>query len=61
MRSAREFLDAKRPDRPGCLVLDIRLPGTSGLDFQSQLAEFDIDLPVVLMTGHGDIPCRCAA
>ena len=54
--SAREFLDAKRPDRPGCLVLDIRLPGTSGLDFQSQLAELGIDLPVVLMTGHGDIP-----
>jgi FixJ family two-component response regulator len=54
--SAREFLDAKRPDRPGCLVLDIRLPGTSGLDFQSQLAELGIGLPVVLMTGHGDIP-----
>ena len=54
--SAREFLDAKRPDRPGCLVLDIRLPGTSGLDFQSQLADLGIALPVVLMTGHGDIP-----
>ena len=54
--SAREFLDAKRPDRPGCLVLDIRLPGTSGLDFQSQLGELGIGLPVVLMTGHGDIP-----
>ena len=54
--SAREFLDAKRPDRPGCLVLDIRLPGTSGLDFQGQLAELGIALPVVLMTGHGDIP-----
>lgn len=54
--SAREFLDAKRPDAPGCLVLDIRLPGVSGLDFQSQLAELGIGLPVVLMTGHGDIP-----
>ena len=54
--SARDFLDAKKPDAPGCLVLDIRLPGVSGLDFQAQLAELGIGLPVVLMTGHGDIP-----
>ena len=54
--STREFLDSKRPDVPGCLVLDIRLPGVSGLDFQAQLAEWGISLPVVLMTGHGDIP-----
>jgi len=54
--SARAFLDAEHPDRPGCLVLDIRLPGVSGLDFQSQLTELGIGLPVVLMTGHGDIP-----
>jgi FixJ family two-component response regulator len=54
--STREFLDAERPDRPGCLVLDIRLPGVSGLDFQKQLAGWGIRLPVVLMTGHGDIP-----
>lgn len=54
--STREFLDGKRPDVPGCLVLDIRLPGVSGLDFQAQLAEWGISLPVVLMTGHGDIP-----
>jgi len=54
--STREFLDSKRPDVPGCLVLDIRLPGISGLDFQAQLAEWGISLPVVLMTGHGDIP-----
>jgi len=54
--SARDFLDAKHPDAPGCLVLDIRLPGLSGLDFQSQLAELGIGLPVVLMSGHGDIP-----
>jgi len=54
--STHEFLDAKRPNAPGCLVLDIRLPGISGLDFQAQLAEWGIGLPVVLMTGHGDIP-----
>lgn len=54
--SARQFLDSSRPDTIGCLVLDVRLPGLSGLDFQGQLAELAIDLPVVLMTGHGDIP-----
>jgi FixJ family two-component response regulator len=54
--SARDFLEAKRPDLPGCLVLDVRLPGISGLDFQDQLAEHGVTLPVVLMTGHGDIP-----
>ena len=54
--SARDFLDAGRADLPGCLVLDVRLPGISGLDFQDQLARLGIALPVVLMTGHGDIP-----
>ena len=54
--SAQAFLDATHPDQPGCLVLDVRLPGLSGLDFQGQLAELGIGLPVVLMTGHGDIP-----
>lgn len=54
--SARAFLDAKLPDTPGALVLDIRLPGLSGLDFQAQLEELGIGLPVVLMSGHGDIP-----
>jgi FixJ family two-component response regulator len=54
--STREFLDSARPDGPGCLVLDVRLPGVSGLDFQGQLADWGINLPVVLMTGHGDIP-----
>ncbi|OHB31931.1 MAG: DNA-binding response regulator [Phenylobacterium sp. RIFCSPHIGHO2_01_FULL_69_31] len=54
--SAQAFLDAELPDAPGCLVLDVRLPGLSGLDFQAQLAQFGIGLPVVLMTGHGDIP-----
>jgi FixJ family two-component response regulator len=53
--SAQEFLDAKREDLAGCLVLDVRLPGISGLDFQSQLAGLGIHLPVILITGHGDI------
>ena len=54
--SAQAFLDADLPDAPGCLVLDVRLPGVSGLDFQAQLVQLGIGLPVVLMTGHGDIP-----
>ncbi|WP_380877912.1 response regulator transcription factor [Sphingomonas sp. DBB INV C78] len=54
--SARSFMDAERPDAPGCLVLDIRLPGMSGLDFQAQLVESGVHLPVILMTGFGDIP-----
>lgn len=53
--SVRQFLDARAQDRPGCIVLDVRLPGISGLDFQSQLAGLGIHLPVVLMTGHGDV------
>jgi FixJ family two-component response regulator len=59
--SALEFLDAKREDIAGCLVLDVRLPGMSGLDFQSQLAALDIHLPVILVTGHGDIPMSVRA
>jgi FixJ family two-component response regulator len=54
--SVAAFLAAKLPDAPGCLVLDVRLPGISGLDFQAQLAEKGIHLPVVLMSGHGDVP-----
>jgi FixJ family two-component response regulator len=54
--AAAEFLKAPPADEPGCLVLDIRLPGTNGLDFQAQLNEQGIHLPVVLMTGHGDVP-----
>lgn len=54
--STAAFLDADMPDSPGCLVLDVRLPGVSGLDFQGQMAELGLRLPVVLMTGHGDIP-----
>src|SRR6516165_7826581 len=54
--STQEFLKASRLDGPGCIVLDIRLPGINGLDFQEQLQEMGVSLPVVLMTGHGDIP-----
>lgn len=53
--SAQEFLEARDRELAGCLVLDVRLPGISGLDFQSQLAELGIHLPVILVTGHGDI------
>jgi FixJ family two-component response regulator len=59
--SAQEFLDTTREDTPGCLVLDVRLPGISGLDFQLQLAELGIRLPVILVTGHGDIPMSVRA
>src|SRR5262245_15697728 len=59
--SARELLDAGEVEGVGCIVLDVRLPGMSGLDFQAQLADLGIDLPVVLMTGHGDIPMSVRA
>lgn len=54
--STQEFLATNRPDTEACLVLDIRLQGTSGLDFQEQLNEAGIHIPIILMTGHGDIP-----
>jgi FixJ family two-component response regulator len=53
--SAQEFAQFKMPDVASCLVLDIRLPGVSGLDFQAKLAEADIRIPIIFMTGHGDI------
>lgn len=53
--SAADFMSFKRPDIPSCLVLDVRLQGTSGLDFQHELTEANINLPIVFMTGHGDI------
>jgi FixJ family two-component response regulator len=53
--SAEGFLGSKLPDAPGCLVLDVRLPGQSGLDFQRTLAELGIGLPVVIISGHGDV------
>jgi FixJ family two-component response regulator len=59
--SAQEFLRAKRSDAPACLVLDVRLPGPSGLDFQRDLAESNISLPIIFITGHGDIPMSVKA
>lgn len=53
--TAQEFLTMKRSDGPGCLVLDVRLPGSSGLDLQRQLIESGIQLPIIFITGHGDI------
>jgi len=59
--SAAEFLKASPGDAPGCLVLDIRLPGVSGLEFQGQLARSGVKLPIVFMTGHGDVPMSVRA
>jgi FixJ family two-component response regulator len=59
--SAAEFLKGSLPDAPSCLVLDIRLPGQSGLDFQAQLTQANIHIPVIIMTGHGDIPMSVRA
>jgi len=59
--SPQEFLQARLPDALGCLVLDVRLPGQSGLDFQRGLAAAGIELPVVFITGHGDIPMSVRA
>jgi len=53
--TAEEFLHCKRPDAPGCLILDVRLPGLNGLDFQHELAKSKIDLPIVFISAHGDI------
>jgi FixJ family two-component response regulator len=59
--SIAEFLEAERPDCPTCLVLDVRLPGRSGLDFQRDLAAKNIQLPIVFITGYGDIPMTVRA
>ena len=59
--SAQEFLRAKRPNAPGCLVLDVRLPDLSGLDLQQELAKARIDLPIIFVTGHADIPMSVRA
>jgi FixJ family two-component response regulator len=59
--SAREFAQTKMPDVASCLVLDIRLPGVSGLELQAELAEADIRVPIIFMTGHGDIPMSVQA
>jgi FixJ family two-component response regulator len=57
----QEFLRNKRPDGPSCLVLDVRLPGVNGLDFQRELADEGIRIPVIFITGHGDIPMTVKA
>ena len=57
----QEFLQSKPPDAPGCLVLDVRLPGMSGLTFQKELAKEGLALPVIFITGHGDIPMSVRA
>jgi RNA polymerase sigma factor (sigma-70 family) len=59
--SAQEFLLAKRPNLPSCLVLDIRLPGISGLDFQQELTETGVHIPIIFLTAHGDIPMTVRA
>jgi FixJ family two-component response regulator len=56
-----EFLNFNRPDAPGCIVLDIRLPGINGLDFQRDLEKSNIDLPIIFITGHGDVPMSVRA
>ena len=59
--SAREFLNARLADAPSCLVLDIRLPGLSGLDLQQELADRDIQIPIIFLTGHADVPMSVQA
>ncbi|MBV8352891.1 MAG: response regulator transcription factor [Verrucomicrobia bacterium] len=59
--SAKEFLRSKRPDLPSCLVLDVRLPGLSGLDLQRQTSNPGMEIPIVFITGHGDIPMSVRA
>ena len=59
--SADEFLNSERPDVPACLILDVRMPGLSGLDLQRDLSETNIHLPIIFITGHGDIPMSVRA
>jgi len=59
--TAKEFLLGKRQDAPSCLVLDVRLPGLSGLDLQHELTQADVHIPIVFITGHGDIPMTVRA
>lgn len=59
--SISDFLKSERPNGPSCLVLDVRLPGRSGLDFQRELAAADVQIPIVFITGHGDIPMSVQA
>lgn len=59
--SAQDFLGSTRRDVPGCLVLDVRLPGLSGLDLQKRMAEADLEIPIIFITGYGDIPMTVRA
>ena len=59
--SAQDFLQRQRPDIPACLILDVRMPGLSGLDLQRDLTEANIHLPIIFITGHGDIPMSVRA
>jgi FixJ family two-component response regulator len=59
--SASEFLNSKRPEAPGCLVLDVRLPDLSGLEFQSDLTKAEIHIPIIFITGHADVPMSVRA
>src|SRR5271157_2379079 len=59
--TTQEFLGSKRADGPSCLVLDVRLPGISGLDFQRELADAGLQIPIIFITGHGDIPTTVKA
>jgi FixJ family two-component response regulator len=59
--SAQEFMSAKRADAPACLILDVRMPGVSGLELQRQLADARIHIPIIFITGHGDIPMTVRA
>ena len=59
--TAQEFLCSRRPDGPSCLVLDMRLPGVNGLDFQRELANSGVRIPIIFITGHGDIPMSVKA
>jgi FixJ family two-component response regulator len=61
LSSAAEFLTHRRAEGPSCLVLDVRLPGLSGLDFQAELAKAQSDIPIIFITGHGDIPMTVKA
>jgi len=59
--SAQEFMESKRPEAPACLVLDVRMPGLSGLDLQRELSETGVTFPIIFITGHGDIPMSVRA
>jgi FixJ family two-component response regulator len=59
--SPKEFLQAERPDVPACIVLDVKMPGMNGLQFQRELARLNVELPIIFITGHGDIPMSVQA